>query len=304
MQQRRTPMTLVATLLAALVLAPLTAATAATAAGDPPNLAPNGLRHCAPSGPVTASCLRGALRDYDRARAREGLARISLPRNFSRLSVPGQLMVLANLDRVDRGLTPVAGLSSALQTFAQAGAAHAADPAFPAWTRQGGSNWASPASALWAEFLWMYDDGPGAGNLDCVRAGAPGCYGHRHNILAGYRAPLLMGAGVDARNGVTQLFLGQDRHDRADVLTWASERRLIPVGVSTRRLKRAGALTVWASGLAMRVRAKASGGWHVSRRGCRLRAGHACTLRVTGTGHGVLRLTGPNGTVTVALGRR
>jgi hypothetical protein len=270
-------------------------------AADPPNTNPSGLRHCSTQGAVSKACLRGALKDYARARAREGLAPMTLPRNFTALSVPGQLMVLADLDRVDRGLTPVAGLSSALDTYAQTGARNHGDPAFPSWTREGGSNWASPASALWSEFLWMYDDGPGAGNLDCPSAGSSGCYGHRHNILARYHAPLLMGAGVDAQGGATQLFLGMDRHDRADVLTWAKERALIPLGVSRHRLKHGGTVRVWASGSRMNVRAAVTRGYRLDHKRCHLKAGHACTLRVSGHGHGRLTLRGPHGKVVIRL---
>ena len=147
----------------------------------------------------------------------------------------------------------------------------------------------------------MYDDGPGSGNIDCTSAHARGCYGHRRNILGHYRSPLLMGAGVDSRGGVTQLFLGDDSHDRADVLTWASQRRLIPVGVSRHRLHHGGRVTLSASGLDMKVRATASRGYHLSRTGCHLKAGHACTLSVRGSGHGRLSLAGPNGTVVVTL---
>jgi hypothetical protein len=292
----------VAALAAALALGPALVLAPASA-GDPPNTPPRGLQRCAPTGTITGTCLKAALKDYKRARAREGLGPMTLPRNFARLSVPGQLMVLANLDRVDRGRAPVAGLSRNLQAAAQAGARQGRDPRFPAWTREGGSNWASTASSLWSEFLWMYDDGPGSGNLDCPRASAPGCYGHRHNILARYHRPILMGAGSDARGGATQLFLGSDTHDRADLLRWSAERRLIAVGVSRHHLKHAGRLTVWASGRAMKVRAKPSRGWHVNRTHCRLKAGETCRLKVTGKGRGTLRLKGPNGIVTVRLGR-
>ncbi|WGL53648.1 hypothetical protein P5P86_07390 [Nocardioides sp. BP30] len=297
--QRRILATLVAVLLLVLGLGLVQPSDAA----GPPNTAPKGLHRCATSGAVTRSCLKHAVKDYDRARRREGVGPVTLPSNFITLTAPAQLMVLADLDRVDRGLAPVAGLASTLQPYAQRGAQQSRDPSFPAWTMQGGGNWASTASPVWAEFLWMYDDGPGSGNLDCTTATDAGCYGHRNNILGHYRAPTLMGAGSDARGGATQLFLGGDTHDRADVLTWHAERRLIPVGVSKRRLKHAGDLDVWASGRAMKVRVRVSHGWHANHRRCTLRAGQACTLHVSGKGHGTLRLRGPNGTVTVALGR-
>jgi hypothetical protein len=40
----------------------------------------------------------------------------------------------------------------------------------------------------------MYDDGPGSPNTDCPQAGAPGCYGHRNNIIRSYPGGV-MGAG-------------------------------------------------------------------------------------------------------------
>jgi len=304
MQRRiRIVSALAAPLVAVLALLLATSATAA----DPPNTSPHGLRRCSTAGTVTASCLKGALKDFKRARAREGLGPMTLPSNFTHLSIPVQLMVLADLDRVDRGRAPVAGLASGLQPYARAGAAQGHDPSFPSWAQEGGSNWSSTASSLWSEFLWMYDDGPGAGNVDCPKASASGCYDHRRNILATYHRTILMGAGSARAGGATQLFLGRDSHDRADVATWASERRLIPVGVSKHHLKahalRHGAkLTVWASGRAMKVHVKASPGWHVSRKRCKLKAGHTCTVRVKGKGrHGTLDLKGPNGTVTVKL---
>jgi len=278
------------------------------AAAGPPNTPPRGLHHCSAGGAITASCLKGALRDFKRARAREGLGPMTLPTNFASLSIPAQLMVLADLDRVDRRRRPVAGLSSVLQAYAQAGADRRSDPVFPSWTQEGGSNWASTPSSLWSEFLWMYDDGPGAGNIDCTTASAAGCYGHRRNILAKYHRTILMGAGSARGGGATQLFLGRDSHDRADVATWVSERRLIPVGVSkhhlrARALKHGAKLIVWASGRAMKVHVEASHGMHVNRKRCKLRAGHACTLTVRGTGHGTLTVKGPNGIVAVRLGR-
>ena len=45
----------------------------------------------------------------------------------------------------------------------------------------------------------MYDDGYDSGNLDCLRRGAAGCWGHRKGILDdfGSGANLVMGAAVD-----------------------------------------------------------------------------------------------------------
>ena len=213
----------------AVLLVVLAAATVVGVAGsgyasvvrDPTETKPSHMGACH-TAKVTPACRRGALADFDRARAKEGLGPMRLPSNFARLTVPEQILVLTDIDRTDRGLRPVLGLARALQPYAQAGANRGDDPRFPAWTRAGGANWASGANALMDEFLWMYDDGPGL-NLDCPAAGSPGCWGHRHNILRRYPGPLLMGAG-HGRRGDTQLFLGDDHHDRANLFTWAHER--------------------------------------------------------------------------------
>jgi hypothetical protein len=45
----------------------------------------------------------------------------------------------------------------------------------------------------------MYDDGYNSGNLDCLRRGAPGCWGHRKGILDDFGSGpnLVMGAALD-----------------------------------------------------------------------------------------------------------
>jgi len=54
-------------------------------------------------------------------------------------------------------------------------------------------------NGLDATYGWMYDDGVDSGNLDCLRAGAPGCWGHRQGILDNFGTvgTLEMGAAVD-----------------------------------------------------------------------------------------------------------
>jgi hypothetical protein len=145
--------------------------------------------------------------DIARARRREGLAPLSLPRRFAKLSSAAQLLVIADDERVDRGLAPALGLTGQLDAAAHAAAVSEQDPLGPAgysW----GSNWAGGTrSPLFADFLWMYDDGPGAGNGDCVQAGEAGCWGHRDNILARLDEPIAMGAAAHDRS-LTELFVG------------------------------------------------------------------------------------------------
>ena len=73
-----------------------------------------------------------------------------------------------------------------------------------------GSNWAGGLpSVLEADFAWMYDDGPGSGNVDCRSEGSSGCWGHRHDILGLYRAPVVMGAAARGAS-ITEVFVGGD----------------------------------------------------------------------------------------------
>ena len=297
------------------VVALLTAALSATRAEAMP---PDPTSNADPLGfgcsdQVSGDCMASALAAYNKARAREGLGPMTLPTNFAVLTPAEQLMVLANIDRVDRGLTPIAGVSSTLNAYAQAGADRGGDPAFPAWAREGGSNWFGGQSPLAAEYFFMYDDGPGSGNIDCTAGNSSGCWGHRHNILDSWHQQLLMGAALGA-NGVSQLFVGSDGHDTADVLRWSDELAFFPVGVKAPRVVAAGhrpstvGVKVWASGRAMAVSASVSGsGWSLASRGCRLHAGRQCTLRVhhsRGTTPGRLTVRGPNGAVRVALATR
>ena len=128
---------------------------------------------------------------------------------FERLSVPEQVFVVTNLERTTRGLYPAVALTSRLDAIANAAARRDQDPTDPA---QGYSSiWSSaPASlgqyAFFADFGWMYDDGPPPQyifrNVDCARRGESGCWGHRDNILsnplsgwAGCPSELVSGAG-------------------------------------------------------------------------------------------------------------
>lgn len=177
------------------------------------NTAPSGLYNCNPSSStITASCISGALRDFKAARRKEGLRAMVLPSNFTSMSVPAQVFVLTNIERRDRGIPTFLALSSNLRSFVTYAANHATDPRFPSWTREGGSNWASPRNSLWADYLWMYDDGMGAGNVDCTSKNQTGCWGHRRNIVGRYGAPRIMAAAVGS-TGIATLMMGQDSHD-------------------------------------------------------------------------------------------
>ncbi len=164
---------------------------------------------------ATASgCVAAEVAATDHAHALEHLAPVRLPRDWARLSVAEQLFVLCDVERVSRGEAPILGLSRALDAQAQVGAVHDADPLMSApvagATGAYASNWAGADNALDANYSWMYLDGwAGAAtrNADCTSAGAPGCWGHRDNILVdAAREPCpsggcayVMGAGYVAR---------------------------------------------------------------------------------------------------------
>lgn len=141
--------------------------------------------------PLAAGCENAVIQELDRARAAMGLGPYLLPTGFTALSPDRQLLALADLDRVAYGLAPVPGLNAQLSSSAAEGARGDYDPMPAGELSPGGavegfaSNWAGGfANVLEAYFEWMYDDGYPSANRDCANAGAPGCWGHRQNVLA------------------------------------------------------------------------------------------------------------------------
>jgi hypothetical protein len=156
--------------------------------------------------PTGAACEAASVRALDAARAKLALGPYLLPADFLRLAPARQWLILANLDRAAYSLRPITGLSATLNAIARRGAAARADPdPWPLLMSLHGqsqigfaSNWAGgQPNALVAYYGWMYDDGYGSGNLDCRTPSAPGCWGHRQNILAfSHAASLSMGAAA------------------------------------------------------------------------------------------------------------
>jgi hypothetical protein len=177
----------------------------ATGIPDPQhNIAPQPdyTRVCAPSGlDDSAKCTEAVVAAINHAHRLEGVRPMALPPGFTGLSVPEQLLVVVNLERIDRGLPPFAGLSAGLDANAQRGADTANDPPDPGREYvMSDAEWAGGSSnALDAMYGWMYNDGFDSGNLDCLRRGAAGCWGHRKGILDdfGDSSHLVMGAAVD-----------------------------------------------------------------------------------------------------------
>ena len=163
---------------------------------------PDYTRICAPNGlDSSPTCIGAVLAAVNRAHALEGIRPMVLPADYGHLSVPEQLFVAVNLERVDRGLAPFVGLTTALDHNAQRGADDADDPPDPRGAYAlDDAEWAGGSSnGLDAVYGWMYDDGFDSGNLDCVRRDDPGCWGHRKGILDdfGSGANLVMGAALD-----------------------------------------------------------------------------------------------------------
>jgi hypothetical protein len=155
-------------------------------------------------------CVAFLLRSVDAARSSEGVVALSLPSNWYSLTVPEQLFVLADVERVDRGLPPYLGLNRTLSAAAQAGARQRRDPLiarrFAVGHTRGaaayGSTWASGYSALGADYVWMYEDGWGGTstpNTACTSPTAPGCWGHRDQLL-GSDGSYNPGVGLGCRN--------------------------------------------------------------------------------------------------------
>jgi len=164
---------------------------------------------CVPHPPMTPPALKCVdqiyLAEIDRARRAEGLGPMALPTDYPHLPLLEQILVVTNSERGSRGLPTFAGLTARLNHYAEAGARAHTDPIGQTgvvW----GSNWVGTDDPLYADFLWMYDDGPGGTNIDCKTAAASGCWGHRQNILGDYGPHPEMGAAVYGTASVTQLF--------------------------------------------------------------------------------------------------
>jgi hypothetical protein len=175
---------------------------------------------CLQGGFESTQCLNDSVAELDQARASVGLPNYQLPANFNSLSPDKQELVLTDSDRVAYGLAPFTGITSQLDADATTGANSNSDPVpdsslngdFASW----GSNWAGGfgngnSNMLLSHALWVYDDGPGGPNLDCPSPGAPGCWGHRHNVLApvsGSASSLAMGAAPQSTKGNQASFTG------------------------------------------------------------------------------------------------
>lgn len=203
--------------------------------------------------PNTAGCDTVVLRAVTHARSvLERMGRMTFSvKAFLKLTRDEQLFVVADLERVQRGLPPARLLTKSLDHIAQVGANENEDPPFgllPTTLPGGGlvvsagANWASGfLNPLGSDYGWMYDDGLGSPNIDCTKSNTSGCWGHRDNILHTYATDRIcggsmphwtvMGAGYTApmstrRDSETELFVGVCGKAPTDVVArWATLRR-------------------------------------------------------------------------------
>jgi hypothetical protein len=155
--------------------------------------------------------------NIDSARSAEGVAPMDVSESMiDSLSIPEQVFVMINLERIDRGLPAIQYMTSQLDNYAQGGANNGTDPGFPTSVTGsgdvtgGGGIWAGGSSnVIEADYYWMYDDGWGGllgetTNAACNLLDLGACWGHRDIMLTefpncGASAPVLsMGAAYSS----------------------------------------------------------------------------------------------------------
>jgi len=207
-------------------LAPGTAATTTVPSSHEIGIVPpaNPATNCAPSfAGVNSGTTESIVEAIDICRHKEGVGPLLLPSNWSHLTGPEQLLVAVDLERVDRGEKPIVGLNSQLDARAIAGARAGVDPVGPPG-RTWGSVWGSTRGALEDVELWMYDDGPGSFNIDCVPKNISGCWGHRDNLLAHTEGREIVAGASCAPLGCTMLLVWES----APVwFSWANESKYL-----------------------------------------------------------------------------
>ncbi|MCL2417800.1 MAG: hypothetical protein FWD04_00790 [Conexibacteraceae bacterium] len=168
--------------------------------------------------------------NIDACRAKERVGPLTLPSNWGALTRVEQGFVLIDLERVNRGLPPILGLSASLDRLAKTGAVRHSDPPFPkSGFNSGGGIWAASGSVVAADYMWMYDDGPHGFdmNIVCTHPGEAGCWMHRDIILWKGGRNLVAGGGMTpTAGGDSYAYLVLSGHSTAGLaFTWAYELR-------------------------------------------------------------------------------
>ena len=187
---------------------------------------------CIQAGTDSQTCINAVVAAINNARSLEGVGPMVLPDGFASLSPAQQTFVASNLERVDRGLVPVAGMVDSLNALSSTAADGDTDPMLPSWTvgtfraYSWSSIWAGDLNPLAADYDWMYDDGwspTGSYNLDCTSATADGCWGHRHAILSAGDS-LITGTAVVKQTrwtSIAQIFVAGSGSYPAFTYSWS-----------------------------------------------------------------------------------
>lgn len=206
----------------------------------------------------TPGCTQYALGAINNARAAIGEPALALPSNWYTLTIPEQLFVIADMERVGDGYPAYVGINANLTTEAQRAASANADPGLAsgfavgnnAWGSTGmGGAWSEGTNVLYADYIWMYADGWGGSaaqtsNIACTSATDPGCWAHRDELL-GADPGFNPGVGLGCRTcemgtGYAQVNGGSSYVDLIELpaatpppttFTWASELPFFPGSV-------------------------------------------------------------------------
>ena len=185
----------------------------------------------------SGACVAADLAGIQAEQASEGggVTPMQLPSNWYTLTPPEQVFVATNLERIDRGLSPLLGMNPCLDGFAALAVPANVDPFYPIGDQCLGLATAEAgivgggASPLAINYDWMYFDGPGGNNLDCMGLQMWGCWGHRDSIIANYASlgqggPCVVGTAF-AQADYAELFLCVEPGGPTPPMnfTWASE---------------------------------------------------------------------------------
>jgi hypothetical protein len=165
------------------------ALTGSSLANPGANITPNFDGTCWDATYSSLVCQQAEVADIDSALASEGTGPLTWPEGLYSLPLSEQEFVVTNEERVLMGLPAIAGMDTAADQNALAGAQAAEDPtiqALPGVIAAEG-NWAEDYGALGSDFDWMYNDGPGSFNMDCpAGSNSSLCWAHRDAILANF----------------------------------------------------------------------------------------------------------------------
>ncbi|HWC33826.1 MAG TPA: hypothetical protein VG650_03255 [Mycobacteriales bacterium] len=222
---------------------------------------PDFMDACVHDGARSQTCISRTVAAINRARAGENMRKheMVLPQNFASLSRAEQAFVVINLERVDRGIRPIAGIVGLLSVPAKLGAVAEADPRpvigvlAALGVHRFQTIWARDYGVLASDYEWMYNDGySGASttNGDCPYAGAPECWGHRHAILTRFNGLPLLTCGMGAADGIggadsvaAVLAGGYGHHSPHFLYTW---REALANGADGHQVQRASVAVVGA----------------------------------------------------------